>query len=282
MGGTLMNNLTLIVCISLFMMSMAIQCYHFKTMHTQWHATSTLLQPIYTTLNTLTEQMTALQRVFDNKQTRGHWGEMQLYAILCDHLPAQYVCYQADLPNGQRVDCLITLPSGQLSIDSKFPLENLRALANPDNTPSECLAHQQQFRAAFKQHVQAVAAYIQPGTTKHEAILFIPSEAIFAIIHMDYPEVVTYAHQRRVWLASPNTLMALILTIEGLLQDGLQQAPALASLLTPIIETGTQTLTRLQKHMTNLQHQYHHFTILWQRMHHIIKTGHTSDHSDRL
>jgi DNA recombination protein RmuC len=121
-----------------------------------------------------------------------------------------------------RADCLLELPAptGKVAVDAKFPLENYhrmfdQSLAEPDRRGA-----QQAFRADLRRHVDAIAAkYILAGVTSDGAVLFLPAEAVFAEVHAYHPEVVAYAQQKRVWIVSPTTLMAVLNTARAVLKD---------------------------------------------------------------
>jgi len=128
---------------------------------------------------------------------------------------------QHTLSNGKRADCLLLLPepTGNIVIDAKFPLENYRRLQNAENE-SEKKTAETQFKIDIKKHITDIAEkYIIAQETSDSAILFIPAEAIFAEIHGKYEELVEYAHQKRVWLTSPTTMMAILTTARAVLKD---------------------------------------------------------------
>ena len=104
-------------------------------------------------------------------------------------------------------------------IDAKFPLENYRKLQNASNDVEKKSA-EAQFRIDIKKHIQDIAdKYIIENETADGAMLFIPAEAIFAEIHAHYEDLVEFAHQKRVWLASPTTMMAILTTARAVLKD---------------------------------------------------------------
>ncbi len=72
----------------------------------------------------------------------------------------------------------------------------------------------------MKKHVDAIATkYIIPNETSDQAVLFVPAEAIFAEINAYHQEIVDYAQRKRVWIASPTTLMSLLTTVQVLLRN---------------------------------------------------------------
>ena len=169
----------------------------------------------------LSQQMISLQDILSNKQARGAFGEFQMESLIKDFLPPSAYDFQATLSNGTRVDCLIRLPSppGTIPIDSKFPLEAYRAIQKAKSDAEKINANRE-FSKDVGLHVKAIAGkYIIPGETDW-AIMFLPSEAVFAELNSNFPNVVEDAQRRRVGFVSPSTLMALVNTIGSILKDG--------------------------------------------------------------
>jgi DNA recombination protein RmuC len=111
-------------------------------------------------------------------------------------------------------------PTGLVAVDSKFPLENYHRMFAPEASEFERRAAQTDFRADLKKHIDAIASkYILPNETSDGAVMFVPAEAVFAEIHAYHPETVGYAMQRRVWIVSPTTLMAVLNTARAVLKD---------------------------------------------------------------
>ncbi|MBS0542684.1 MAG: DNA recombination protein RmuC [Proteobacteria bacterium] len=170
----------------------------------------------------LTTNVVSLQELLGDKRARGAFGEVQLEALVQNALPPDAHAFQAALPNGTRVDCLLTLPppTGQVAVDAKFPLENYHRMFDASFGELERRAAQQAFRADVRRHVDAIASkYILPGVTSDGAVMFLPAEAVFAEVHAYHPEVVAYAQQKRVWIVSPTTLMAVLNTARAVLKD---------------------------------------------------------------
>ena len=170
----------------------------------------------------LTTNVVSLQELLGDKRARGAFGEVQLEALVQNMLPPDAYAFQAVLPNNTRVDCLLTLPAptGKVAVDAKFPLENYHRMFDTALAELDRRAAQQAFRADVKRHVDAIASkYILPGTTSDGAVMFLPAEAVFAELHAWHPEVVAYAQQRRVWIVSPTTLMAVLNTARAVMKD---------------------------------------------------------------
>ena len=172
-------------------------------------------------LDGLAGQMVGLQDILSNKQSRGAFGEVQLSDLVRDVIPAANYEFQATLPGGKRVDCLLKLPNppGSIGIDAKFPLEAYRALREAKDDLATAQA-KREFTAAIRAHVKAIAEkYIVPGATAESALMFLPSEAVYAELHTSFPNLVEEAGRARVWIVSPTTLMATLTTIRAVLRD---------------------------------------------------------------
>ena len=163
----------------------------------------------------------SLQDILSNKQTRGACGEIQLNDIVSKALPADSFTLQATLSNGRRADCLIHLPNppGPIVVDSKFPLEGYEALRNA-TTDAEVQDAARRLRGDVKTHIKAIAErYILEGETADGALMFLPSEAIYAELHANFPELVREGFAARVWIVSPTTCMATLNTMRAILKD---------------------------------------------------------------
>ncbi|KAB7742861.1 DNA recombination protein RmuC [Parvibaculum sedimenti] len=169
----------------------------------------------------LSSQVVGLQDILANKQARGAFGEVQLQDIVKNALPPSAYAFQATLKSGVRADCLIHLPNppGSIAIDAKFPLDAYHGLRNAKDDGERNLA-QRQFRGDLLKHVSDISGkYIVPGETAESALMFLPSEAVYAELHANFPDVVTKSYQARVWIVSPTTLMATLNTVRAVLKD---------------------------------------------------------------
>ncbi len=169
----------------------------------------------------LSGDVLSLQDILSNKQTRGAFGEIQLHDIVSKALPKDSYDLQQTLSNGKRADCLIHLPNppGPIVIDSKFPLEAYEALRNAD-TQYEVNEAAKAMRVAVRAHMKAIAQkYIIEGETADGALMFLPSEAVYAELHANFPELVREGFEARVWIVSPTTCMATLNTMRAILKD---------------------------------------------------------------
>ncbi len=169
----------------------------------------------------LSGDVLGLQDILSNKQTRGAFGEIQLNDIVSKALPSDSYAFQATLSNGKRADCLIHLPKppGPIVIDSKFPLEAYEAL-RAAKTAQETQDAARAFRTSVRGHIKAISErYILEGETADGALMFLPSEAVYAELHANFPEIVREGFAARVWIVSPTTCMATLNTMRAVLKD---------------------------------------------------------------
>ena len=169
----------------------------------------------------LSGNVLSLQDILSNKQTRGAFGEIQLNDIVQKALPPDAYSMQVTLSNGRRADCLVHLPKppGPIVIDAKFPLEAYEALRRAE-TPAQLLEAQRMMRASVRAHIRAISEkYILEGETADGALMFLPSEAVYAELHANFPDVVREGFAAKVWIVSPTTCMATLNTMRAVLKD---------------------------------------------------------------
>ena len=188
----------------------------------------------------LSGDVLSLQDILSNKQTRGAFGEIQLTDIVSKALPSDGFDLQATLSNGRRADCLIKLPNppGPIVIDSKFPLEAYEALRN-SSSEVETSTAVRLFKTSVRKHIKDISErYIIEGETADGAILFLPSEAVYAELHANYSEIVREGFSARVWIVSPTTCMATLNTMRAILKDARmrEQAGAIRKELTSLYQ----------------------------------------------
>ena len=196
----------------------------------------------------LSGDVLGLQDILSNKQTRGAFGEIQLNDIVHKALPSDSYTMQATLSNGRRADCLIHLPNppGPIVIDSKFPLEAYEALRRAENQ-SQLIEAQRMMRIAVRSHIKAISEkYILEGETADGALMFLPSEAVYAELHANFPELVREGFTAKVWIVSPTTCMATLNTMRAVLKDARMREQAgairkeLAALYQDVDRLGTR------------------------------------------
>ncbi len=203
----------------------------------------------------LSGDVLSLQDILSNKQRRGMFGEIQLNDIVSKALPSDAYALQATLSNGRRADCLIHLPNppGPIVIDAKFPLEDFEALAAAQ-TREEAERSLKAFGNAVRVHIKAIAErYIIDGETADGALMFVPSEAIYAELHARLPQVVREGFEARVWIVSPTTCMATLNTMRAILKDARmrEQAGAIRKMLKQLhrdVELVVERSAKLETH----------------------------------
>lgn len=187
----------------------------------QVHERLAVIDAAQKNLNNLSDQVVSLQALFSNKQARGVFGEIQLNDIVKDRMPPDIYEFQATIGDNKRADCLLKLPNppGPIVIDAKFPLESYRALHDArDDAAYQNAARS--FSKDVKKHIRDIAEkYIVPGETTDGALMFLPSEAVYAELHTNFMNVVEESHKNRVYVVSPNTLMAFLNSMRALLKD---------------------------------------------------------------
>jgi len=169
----------------------------------------------------LSGDVLSLQDILSNKHTRGAFGEIQLHDIVSKALPADSYTLQKTLSNGRRADCLIHLPNppGPIVIDAKFPLEAYEALRRA-TTDWEVKSATANMRTSIRKHIRDISEkYILEGETADGALMFLPSEAVYAELHANFPELVREGFDARVWTVSPTTCMATLNTMRAILKD---------------------------------------------------------------
>ncbi|MEQ8898223.1 MAG: DNA recombination protein RmuC [Roseovarius sp.] len=205
----------------------------------------------------LSGDVLTLQDILSNKQTRGAFGEIQLHDIVSKALPSDSYTLQSTLSNGRRADCLIHLPNppGPICIDSKFPLEAYEALRNArdDRQVQEAARF---LKTSVRKHIKDISEkYILDGETADGALMFLPSEAVYAELHANFPELVREGFDARVWIVSPTTCMATLNTMRAILKDARmrEQAGAIRRELGLLFSD----VDRLGNRVENLDRHFH-------------------------
>jgi DNA recombination protein RmuC len=171
-------------------------------------------------LTDLTTQVTSLREVLSNKQTRGAFGQAQMEMIVQDGLPKGAYEFQYTLSNSSRPDCVVFLPDARpLVIDAKFPLEAVTAFRDAQSDDVR-IAAARQLRQNITTHVSDIARkYLIPGETQELALMFVPSESVYAELHDAFDDIVQKAFRSRVVIVSPTLLMLAIQVIQQIQRD---------------------------------------------------------------
>ena len=204
----------------------------------------------------LTGQVTQLHNILANKTERGAFGEVQLENLVRTVLPPNSYAFQVTLPNQKRADCILKLPNppGDIVIDSKFPLDAWYNLQNSE-TKEQQLAARRQLAISVRGHVKDIQdKYIIAGSTAESACLFLPSEAVYAELHANLPDVIDASYKARVWIVSPTTMMATLNTVRAVLRDARlrEQTAIIQSEMLKLIED----VSRLDARVENLNRHF--------------------------
>jgi DNA recombination protein RmuC len=204
----------------------------------------------------LASQVTSLREVLANKQARGAFGQGRMEAIVQDGLPKGSYEFQYTLKNGKRPDCAVFLPNDErpLIIDAKFPLEAISALRDARSDEQKKQAGQR-LRQDVLRHVNDIAdRYLVPGETQDLALMFVPSESVYAEIHDGFDDVIQKAYRARVVLVSPSLLMLAIQVMQQILKDA-RMRDAADQIRTEVLNLGDD-LGRLRERVLKLQKHF--------------------------
>jgi DNA recombination protein RmuC len=169
----------------------------------------------------LSSHMVTLKDVLSNKQARGAFGQGRMEAIVADGLPKDSYAFQYTLSNGKRPDCAIFLPGDvrPLLVDAKFPLESVTAFREAQTDEARRAAGQR-LRQDISKHVSDIESrYFLPGETQDVAMMFVPSESVYAELHEHFDDLVQKAFRARVLLVSPSLLMLAIQVMQAIVRD---------------------------------------------------------------
>ena len=186
----------------------------------QLHARLAVIDSAQKNITDLASTVTSLQKVFDNKQRRGAFGEGRMQSIIADALPKGAYEFQFTLSNNSRPDCCIFMPDKRsLVIDSKFPLEAATALENA-KTDEERIQAARQLRQNLGKHISDISEkYLIPGETQEMAFMFVPSESLFAELHDQFDDICQKGYREGVIIVSPSLLMLAIQVVQQIQKD---------------------------------------------------------------
>ena len=160
------------------------------------------------------KDMKDLSTVLKSPKLRGGLGEQFLYDILADTLPKDFYATQYRFKNGALCDAVIFSANGIIPIDSKFSMENYKAMSDADNDKDR-ESYRKEFTKDVMKRIEEISSkYILPdeGTTE-QAIMYVPSESIYYELITNNLKVIEFSNQKKVVLSSPNTITFLLKTI---------------------------------------------------------------------
>lgn len=186
----------------------------------QLHARLAVIDSAQKNITDLATTVNSLQKVFDNKQRRGAFGQGRMEAIIADALPQGGYEFQFTLSNNSRPDCCIHMPdSRHLVIDAKFPLEATTALESA-KTDDERVQAMRQLRQNLGKHIDDISGkYLIKGETQDVAFMFIPSESMFAELYDGFDDVLQKGYRAGVIIVSPSLLMLAIQVVQQIQKD---------------------------------------------------------------
>lgn len=207
-------------------------------------------------LTELSSNMVSLQEILANKQARGAFGQMRMEAIIKDGLPPNAYTFQATLSNGKRPDCLLHMPNTEAGVvvDAKFPLEGFEAFRTARREEEKKDASRR-VKVDVGKHIEAMAErYLIAGETQDTAILFVPSEAIYADLAEHFSDLVQKAHRARIVICAPNMLMLAVQTMQAILKD--VQMREQAHLIQREVATLMEDMGRFRDRVLDLQRHF--------------------------
>src|SRR6516225_6324029 len=168
----------------------------------------------------LATEVTSLQGVLANKQSRGAFGQLRMEAIIADGLPKGAYEFQRTLSNRTRPDCCVFLPDKRpMAIDAKFPLEAITAYREA-KSEDERKAAAQHLRTDVNKHIADIAdKYLIPGETYEVALMFVPSESVYAELYEGFDDLFQRAYRARVVIVSPSLLMLALQMVQQIQKD---------------------------------------------------------------
>lgn len=176
------------------------------------------IQESSTVLSKINDNVQSLQEVFINTKKRGNAGEYILEKILTNMLGSNQKLWERQYQtlDGKIIDAYVKTDAEKegIAIDSKFSIDNYQKyLISEDNKVKE--NYLKDFRSNIRKQIDEVAKYINVKNKISSAVMFIPSEEIFAFIYAQFTDdIVEYAFKKRVWITSPTTLAAVLFTVD--------------------------------------------------------------------
>lgn len=208
------------------------------------------------TITDLSRDVVGLHQILANKQARGAFGQGRMEAIVQDGLPPGSYTFQATLSNGRRPDCVVRLPNAEavLVIDAKFPLEAFGGYREARGA-DERKAAAQRLRSDVLKHVSDIRErYFITGETQDLAIMFVPSESVYADLHEHFEDVVQKAHRARIIIVGPSMLMLSIQVMQSILRDARLREQA--HLIHREVGLLSDDMRRLQERVLKLQQHF--------------------------
>jgi DNA recombination protein RmuC len=224
----------------------------------QLHARLAVIDNAQKNITDLASQVTTLQSVLSNKQSRGAFGQGRMEIIIQDGLPKDCYAFQFTLSNNSRPDCCVFLPDSRpLVIDAKFPLEAVSAFKEA-RTDEERKTASTRVRMDLSKHISDIAEkYLLSGETQEMALMFVPSESVYAELYDSFDDIFQKAYRAKVIIVSPSLLMLAIQVIQQIRKDAkMREATdkilSEVSLLVADVQRLKDRVDNLNKHFGNV------------------------------
>ncbi len=231
-------------------------------------------------INDLSQEVRGLQSILSNKQARGAFGEIQMEDLVKDFLPPSAYGFQCVLSNNKKVDCLIHLPTpnDDIAVDSKFPLEDWRAMNEAPDAEAKKVAGKL-FTTAVTRHVRDIAEkYLSAENIAKPAIMFLPSEAIYMDLHTKFPDLIEKSFRAGVAIVAPTTFMATLHTMRAVMKDA--QMREQAHVIQREVEVLLGDIGRLDRRVNDLDKHFGQSKRDIDQI--LISTGKIRDRSEKI
>lgn len=168
-------------------------------------------------------RVNALNDIMVNKKSRGNWGEYQLNNLLSVYAGDNQNIFETQytLKNGYIGDVALHLPGEEkvMIIDSKFPLENYQNLLKENLGDLEVQKYESLFKQNIKKHINDIAKKYITSQTVENAVMFIPSEAIYMYVCANCSDMIEFAHKKHILITCPTTLIGVVFTLVNITKD---------------------------------------------------------------
>lgn len=234
-----------------------------QTINARLDSTQTVISQVQKNIGEFAEigrSMKDLQNFLQSPKLRGNIGEQVLGELLRQHMPPDSFALQHTFKSGEKVDAIVKASFGHIPIDSKFPMENMRAMLKAVDDASRA-SYKKDFTRDVKKHIQDIAKkyiLVHEGTSDY-ALMYIPFESIYYEIIND-ADLYEYAGSKRVLPVSPMSfyayMKAILMSYEG--QKIQTQAKEILVILQGMkkdYEKADESLGVLNKHVTNAYNQ---------------------------
>ena len=185
------------------------------------HERLALIDEAQKNITDLSGQMVGLRDILANKQARGAFGQGRMEAIIADSLPKSAFTFQATLSNNSRPDCIVHMPNNEpgVVIDAKFPLEAFEAFKAAANA-QDIKEASARMRTDITKHINDISGkYLIAGETQDTAIMFVPSESVYAELYESFDELIQKAYRARVVIVSPSMMMLAVQVMQAIFKD---------------------------------------------------------------